>query len=171
MTIDCRRGVLGAFALCWLAAANRAIAQQGNSPADRPVGFDSVVAACVDSAVGPLVAQARTSFPGFAQRVQAGLPSGYSPSVTVRLRDDTGRYEQVFVGVDSIERDSIYGRINSPIEVVHGYRRGQALHVPVSAILDWTISRPDGTEEGNLLGKYIDALVERLRRSPQRKPC
>ena len=166
-----RAAINKAVVICSLVAAISAAAQQGNSPPDRPVGFDSVVAACLDSAVGPLVAQARKTFPTFERKFEAGLPAGYTPSVTVRLTDKFARHEQVFVTVDSIGRDSIQGRITTPLLVVRGYKFGQPLHVSVSEIVDWTISRPDGTEEGNLLGKYMDALMERLRRNPQRKPC
>jgi len=166
-----RTRITQALVVCSLAAPNGATAQQGSSPPDRPVGMDLAVQACLDSAVGPLVAQARRSFPGFAQKFEAGLPQGYAPSVTVRLTDNSGHFEQVFVTVDSIRHESIYGRVTSRIELVRGYKFGQPIRVSESEILDWTISRPDGTEEGNLLGKYMDALAERLRRNPQRKPC
>jgi hypothetical protein len=29
-------------------------------------------------------------------------------------------------------------------------------HRRTSALLDWLITRPDGTEEGNVVGKFID---------------
>ena len=164
-----RSSVLFSWLVLFSAASTGA--QQRGAPPDRPVSFDAEVSACLDSAIGPLVAQARASFPDFQRRVAAGLPPGQLPAVTVRLNDVSGHWEQVFVVVDSIRRDSVFGRINSDIALVRGYRRGQRLNVSTTEILDWTISRPDGTEEGNLLGKFMDDLQDRLRRAPQRKPC
>lgn len=50
----------------------------------------------------------------------------------------------------------IGGRIWSPIQVVEGYGYGKELSVPEEEIVDWVITKPDGGEEGNLIGKYID---------------
>jgi hypothetical protein len=33
----------------------------------------------------------------------------------------------------------------------------QSITVPESEVLDWTIARPDGSEEGNFIGKYLDS--------------
>jgi hypothetical protein len=142
-----------------------------NPPPDRPISVDSAAGVCLDSAIGPLIARARASFPDLVRRLQAGLPAGERPAVTARLRDASGRYEQVFVAIDSVRRDSVFGWLNSQIAFVRGFHAGQRYQVPVAEILDWTISRPDGTEEGNLIGKYTDELQDRLQRSPQRKPC
>jgi hypothetical protein len=40
--------------------------------------------------------------------------------------------------------------------VVEGYGYGKELSVPEEEIVDWVITKPDGGEEGNLIGKYID---------------
>jgi hypothetical protein len=32
--------------------------------------------------------------------------------------------------------------------------------LPEQPIRDWMITNPDGTEEGNLIGKYLDTLEE-----------
>ena len=37
-------------------------------------------------------------------------------------------------------------------------RRGQALSVAEADVVDWTIARPDGTEEGNWMGRFIDGI-------------
>jgi hypothetical protein len=44
---------------------------------------------------------------------------------------------------------------------VKGYKHGDEYKFPESEVLDWTISKPDGTEEGNFIGKFFDSLREK----------
>jgi hypothetical protein len=37
-----------------------------------------------------------------------------------------------------------------------GYKNADPYRFPESAIIDWTISRPDGTEEGKVVGKFVE---------------
>jgi len=39
---------------------------------------------------------------------------------------------------------------------VTGYKHGDTYSFPEADLLDWTISKPDGTEEGNFVGKFLD---------------
>lgn len=39
---------------------------------------------------------------------------------------------------------------------VTGYKRGDPHDLPEAEIVDWLISRPDGSEEGNVVGKFLD---------------
>jgi hypothetical protein len=146
-------------------------AQQAAPPADRPFHTDSAAIACLDRAIQPRITEARRTFPNIRERFANGLPANHQFSVTTRLRDSTGRFEQAFVGVDSIRRDTIVGRVASHIAFVHGYRWGQRYLVPLVEVMDWTIVRPDGTEEGNFVGKYLDSLQDQLQRGGIPKPC
>jgi hypothetical protein len=83
-------------------------------------------------------------------------PAQQSFFVTVRLRDSAGRTEIVFLAVDSIARDSVYGRLWNPVELVREYKERDPYAVSEGELLDWLITRPDGTEEGNVVGKFID---------------
>lgn len=127
-----------------------------NAPRDRPV---SAAEECqlrhMNLATQPYIDSARAAFPGAKARYQSGLAAGNTFFVTVRLRDQV-RMEQVFLLVDSIRAGRIYGRVRSPIQLVQGYRYGQALDMPESEIVDWLIARPDGSEEGNYVGKFLD---------------
>ena len=64
--------------------------------------------------------------------------------------------ETVFIEVQKISGDVIDGIIANQIEVVTGYAQGQKYSVKESVILDWLISNPDGSEEGNVVGKFLD---------------
>ena len=79
------------------------------------------------------------------------------------LRDDDppdpeGRFEQVFVLVDHIEDGVVTGRIFSDVGTVRGYKARDVYRFPEADVVDWLISKPDGSEEGNLVGKFIDGL-------------
>jgi hypothetical protein len=83
-------------------------------------------------------------------------PPRQSFFVTVELRDTAGRSEMVFLAVDSLARDSVFGRIWNQIHVVRGYRLRDRHAAPEAEVLDWLITRPDGSEEGNFVGKFLD---------------
>lgn len=67
-----------------------------------------------------------------------------------------GREETVFVQVQRIEGDQITGRIASNILSVRGYKAGDTYTLSERDLIDWVITRPDGSEEGNLVGKFLD---------------
>ena len=76
--------------------------------------------------------------------------------VTMVLTDAAGHREQVFVAVDTIVGPLIVGRIWSEIRAVSGYKTGQRYQLTEDALLDWMFSKPDGSEEGNVVGKFLD---------------
>jgi hypothetical protein len=39
---------------------------------------------------------------------------------------------------------------------VKGFKNTDPHSFPESELIDWLISRPDGTEEGNVVGKFLD---------------
>ena len=109
-----------------------------------------------DSAIAPYIAQARETYPDARDRFLLGLPPRHSFFVTVHLTDGDGRRETVFLAVDSLARDSAYGQIWNEIQVVEGYRLRDRYVAAEAEIIDWMISRPNGTEEGNFVGKFLD---------------
>ena len=128
-----------------------------NAPADKPVSASTdEQARRLEAAVAPYVAQARATYPQAKARYLAGMPPRESFFVTVKLRDTLGHSEMVFLAVDSLARDSIFGRIWNQINVVRGYRLRDRLGIRESELLDWLITKPDGSEEGNVVGKFLD---------------
>lgn len=128
-----------------------------NAPQDRPVRVSQEEQRQrLEAALKPYIAQARATFPRVKARYLRGLPAGQSFFVTVKLRDQAGRLEMVFLAVDSLARDSIFGRIWNQIHVVRGYRLGDRHAVAERHLWDWLITKPDGSEEGNLVGKFLD---------------
>ena len=111
-------------------------------------------------AAAPYVAQARATYPAAKKRFLAGLPPGHTFAVMVRLETIDHAKKQIqqadiFVDVHAIKKGKIYGRINSPMPIA-GYKRGDMISFPESEIINWLIQRPDGSEEGNAVGKFVD---------------
>ncbi|MDB4950582.1 MAG: hypothetical protein JWM27_3231 [Gemmatimonadetes bacterium] len=156
-----RRTLLAAIVLLAAAAPLRAQEPQVSptAPVDRPVaGRDTTEFNQIQRMIAPAVRQARASWPQARRRYLAGLPAGRIFFVTTLLTDGRGSREQVFVRVDAIAGDIVRGRIWSDIAAVRGYAKGQAVTLRDADVLDWLIAHPDGTEEGNFVGKLIDRM-------------
>ena len=142
------------------ASAQRPLDLPPNAPPDKPRGVGArCLLDAMNQAMAPYVAQARSNYPAARERFRAGLPRGYTFFVTTRLHDAAGHEEQVFVVVDSITSGMIAGRIASPINVVRDFRYGQPYTFPEAELVDWMVSRPDGSEEGNVVGNFLDGYT------------
>jgi hypothetical protein len=135
-----------------------------NAPADRPV---RISAHDPDEAlrkwralVAPYVEQARITYPQAKGRYLAGLPPQQTFFVTTVLRDLQGHFEYVFIVVHRIAEQKVTGRIATQVDLVQGYRGGDAVTFPEAEVVDWMISKPDGSEEGNLVGKFLDTQAQ-----------
>lgn len=132
--------------------------KEAKGPPDRPQRLQGTdQQAAYDKAIAPYVAKARASYPSAKKRFLDGLPQGYRFSVRVRLRDKDGsRFEDSFVRVEKISNDRITGLIENELRTVKQFKTGQRITIPESKIDNWVIVRPDGTEEGNYVGKFLD---------------
>lgn len=127
------------------------------APRDRPVRSRSDdKRQRFDAAIAPYVAEARKTYPAARGRYLAGLPTGQHFFVTVRLYEDQ-RFEQVFLAVQRIDGTHVTGTISNELSALKKRRRGDSVTVDEASILDWLITKPDGSEEGNLVGKFIDS--------------
>ena len=129
-----------------------------NAPKDKPVSASGSRMDEIKKGMAPLIEKARQTYPDAKKRYLAGLPRGESFFVTVPLHDNEGATEQVFIAVSGIQGTKISGKIASDILTVQGFRRGQAYSLDEADLIDWLISKPDGSEEGNLVGKYLDSV-------------
>lgn len=132
-----------------------------NAPTDRPVNvgpeLPDATLAQLDHRIAPAVRQARKTLPQAKRRYLAGLPAGQAFFLSTRLRDPDGLVEQVFVRVTEWRGTQVKGTIANELGIVKTDQQNQLISFPDSAVLDWTISRPDGSEEGNYVGKLLDA--------------
>ena len=150
--------------LVTLGASNVAISQQPkpeihvapNAPKDKPVSAGTSQAEQIEAAIKPYIEKAKNTFPQAKARFLSGLPPRHTFFITTRLYDSSKRFEQVFIAVREIKDGRISGVIASEIHLVTGYRAGDAYSFPETELIDWTISKPDGTEEGNFVGNFLD---------------
>ena len=127
-----------------------------NAPQDKPVETKGSEVQQLEEAIKPYVELARKTYPEAKTRFLKGLPAKHIFFITTRLYDSERRFEQVFIAVKEINDGKIKGLIWSDIQTVSGYKNGDAYTFPESELIDWTISKPDGTEEGNFVGKFLD---------------
>lgn len=132
------------------------VSAQHKYPQDKPIASSAEQLKKFEDAIAPYVKQARETLPEAKKRYVVGLPKNQIFYVTIKLFGDSAKYEQVFVRVTSWKGETIQGTLDSELELIHNYSKGDQLTCHDSEVLDWTISKPDGTEEGNFVGKFLD---------------
>jgi len=132
-------------------------------PPDNPIhAADAQRASDLDRAAAPYIAKARKSYPAAKKRFLAGLPPRYLFSLTTKLWDRSHtRFEVVFVVADRISDGKVFGRLASHTSLPVGHNFGDHISFPEAQIMDWTIVHPDGTEEGNVVGKFMETHQRR----------
>ena len=126
-------------------------------PTDQPIPVHNTTQLDkLQAAIQPYVEKARSTYPPIKARYLAGLPDGAALFITVQLHDAQARMEQVFVQVEKLEGAQISGVIWDEIRTVQGFHKGQRYTFPETELIDWTLSNADGTEEGNVVGNFLD---------------
>jgi len=109
-----------------------------------------------EEALKPHLEEAKKTYPDAKKRFLAGLAPKERFLVTIELREENGRKQQAYIEVAEIKDGTIKGVIASNIRNLTKYRRGDKYSVPESEMIDWIIAKPDGTEEGNFVGKFLN---------------
>jgi hypothetical protein len=103
----------------------------------------------------PYVEEARRTYPQAKARFQSGLPVGYKFLVTIVLHENKNR-ENAFMTVHKISDGEVFAVLDTRLIKVKSIQYGQPCAFPESDVIDWTILSPDGKEEGNFVGKFMD---------------
>lgn len=109
-----------------------------------------------EEALKPHLEEAKKTFPDAKKRFLAGLPSGERFLITVELKDEKGIPEKFYVEVGNIKDGVIKGTIASNIRRLAKVKRGEKYSFPETDLIDWMIVKPDGGEEGNFVGKFLN---------------
>ena len=154
--------MLAAFAAGWCqqpapkSDANKPSPLAQNAAKDSPSEVKDNDFKKFEAAIAPYVAKARATLPEAKKRYQKGLKKGEVMFVTVRLYNSAKRAEQVFLEVKSWKGTTIAGLLASDTELVTEHRRGEPMTFQEKDVYDWSISKPDGSEDGNFVGKFLD---------------
>jgi len=150
--------IIALFLLLTMITARAQTRDYAKTPKDKPVHIEGAQQqAEVDRIIGPYVAKARKTYPAAKKRFEAGLPPKYLFSLTMKLWDRSHtKSEVVFVVAEKIENDTVTGHLATQTKQPIGYNWGDRVSFPESEVMDWTIVHPDGTEEGNIVGKFLD---------------
>ena len=147
----------GILFLVALLRAGVPVSGQGQAPADKPVEAKSdKQVKSFEEAIAPYLKKAKETLPDAKKRYLKGLPKGEHFFVTTRLYAPDGKFEQVFVKVTSRKKEEIKGLLASDVASIPNHKRGETITCREADVLDWLISKPDGSEEGNVVGKFLD---------------
>ncbi|MGA2735580.1 MAG: hypothetical protein ABSG35_23675 [Syntrophobacteraceae bacterium] len=103
----------------------------------------------------PYVEEAKRTYPQAKARFQSGLPAGYRFLVTIDLQENNIN-ENAFMDVRKISDGKVTAVLATELIRVKSYQFGKLYVFPESEVVDWTITSPDGKEEGNFVGKCMD---------------
>ena len=129
-----------------------------NAPKDNPTAIYQNEQKKFDKQIAPYVKKARETLLYAKNKFLSGLSKGEGFFLTIRLFDRDGEWEQVFIRVTKWSNNKISGYIDSDLGRLKEYKTLQNVDFNESDILDWLFTKPDGSEEGNYVGKYLDTL-------------
>ncbi len=123
-----------------------------NGPQDTPRewGRDSI-----ERMRQPYIEEAKRTYPQAKARFQSGLPAGYSFLVTIDLHENN-LHENAFMAVRKISDGKVTAVLATKLMRVKSHQYGNVYIFPESEVVDWTIMSPDGKEEGNFVGRFLD---------------
>ena len=145
-----------------IASATTFASAQTKAPIDKPQSMrGDKQHEAMEKAIAPYVAKARATYPAAKKRFLAGLPPKHLFTVWLPIDEQDKktrepRREYVFVLVEKISAGKVYGRINNRLLALKNHHYGDRVQFPESRILNWCIVRPDGSEEGNYVGNFLD---------------
>ncbi|MBF9239208.1 hypothetical protein I2I05_17525 [Hymenobacter sp. BT683] len=144
--------------LAWLQAP--AVAAQGTAPivltaASAPAGLRPALTRDETAFADPL-REAQRTLPQAKKRFQAGLPQGDQFLISVRVVASDTSFRQASARVLGWRGNTVQALLlpeeansASPMEPL-------PVSFPETAVVDWTLLRAGGREEGNYVGRYLD---------------
>jgi uncharacterized protein YegJ (DUF2314 family) len=109
-----------------------------------------------EEALKPHLEEAKKTYPDARKRFLAGLAPGERFLITLELKDEKGIPEKLYVEVGNIKDGVIKGTIATNLRRVTKIKRGDKYSFPEAELIDWMIVKPDGSEEGNFVGKFLN---------------
>lgn len=108
--------------------------------------------ATADSALADPMHEAQRTLPQMKKRYLAGLASGDQFTLTVRVLATDTSFRQVAARVLGWHGNMV----QALLPTLAGATEPIPVSFPENAVLDWTLVRAGGREEGNFVGRYLE---------------
>lgn len=108
----------------------------------------------------PYIEKARATFPEVKKKYIAGdyVREKRQLDVQIELTDKNGNREMVFIVVTQCLGNRFQGIIVNDIQLLKEYKNGDTLSFSQDQVKNWVVVDSKGNEEGNFVGKAIEAF-------------
>lgn len=110
--------------------------------------------------IAPYIEKARATFPEVKKKYIAGdyVRENRQLDVQIELTDKNGNREMVFIVVTQCLGNRFQGIIVNDIQLLKEYKNGDTLSFSQDQVKNWVVVDSKGNEEGNFVGKAIEAF-------------
>ncbi|MBR4784829.1 MAG: DUF2314 domain-containing protein [Fibrobacter sp.] len=110
--------------------------------------------------IAPYIEKARATFPAVKKKYIAGdyVREKRQLDVQIELTDKNGDREMVFIVVTQCLGNRFQGIIVNDIQLLKEYKNGDTLSFSQDQVKNWVVVDSKGNEEGNFVGKAIEAF-------------
>ena len=110
--------------------------------------------------IAPYIEKARATFPEVKKKFIAGdyVREKRQLDVQIELTDKNGDREMVFIVVTQCLGNRFQGIIVNDIQLLKEYKNGDTLSFSQDQVKNWVVVDSKGNEEGNFVGKAIEAF-------------
>lgn len=111
--------------------------------------------------INPYIDKAKASFPAVKQKYIAGdyVRENRSMYVQIALTGKDGTKEMAFIRVIWCAGTKFQGILANEMYFVKEYTNGDTLSFGENQVVNWVVADAEGREEGNYVGKAIDAYI------------
>lgn len=108
----------------------------------------------------PYIEKAKATFPEVKKKYIAGdyVRENRQLDVQIELTDKNGNREMVFIVVTQCLGNRFQGIIVNDIQLLKEYKNGDTLSFSQDQVKNWVVVDSKGNEEGNFVGKAIEAF-------------
>ena len=111
--------------------------------------------------INPYMERAKATFPAVKQKYIAGdyVRENRSMYVQIDVKAKDGTKEMAFIKVIKCVGSHFQGILSNTMYYVKEYKNGDTLSFSENQIVNWVVVDAEGKEEGNYVGKAIDAYL------------
>lgn len=115
----------------------------------------------IEKLIAPYIEKARATFPAVKKKYIAGdyVRENRSMYVQIALTGKDGTKEMAFIRVIWCAGTKFQGILANEMYFVKEYTNGDTLSFGENQVVNWVVTDAEGREEGNYVGKAIDAYI------------